>query len=71
MEQFSSKKDAFDWMEEAVSDPCVDNHRFAFVDDAEATEKFNEQCEDGCCGSFNEKILVNGKEALIGCNYGH
>ena len=50
---------------------CIDNYRFAYVDDETAMFLYHEAQADGCCGGFDEKVLVNGKEAMIGCNYGH
>lgn len=68
---FDTEADAFAWMDKQVDDPCVDNHRFAFLADHPAVENFWEKSNEGCCGSFNKSIIVAGKHALIGCNYGH
>jgi len=68
---FASRDAAFDWVERAVDDPCVDNYRFAFEDDAEAVAKYQTAKHRGCCGSFDRTVLVAGKQARIGCNYGH
>lgn len=68
---FDSEQAAFEWLLELINDPCVDNHRFAFSDDAEAVAKYNEQADSGCCGSTDYTIMVNGRMAEIGCNYGH
>jgi hypothetical protein len=69
--KFPSKEEAINWMYEAVDDPCVDNTRFAFLDDAAALYVYDEQERGGCCGSFDQEILVAGKLATVGCNYGH
>ena len=71
LESFETEAAAADWMYEAVDDPCVDNYRFAYEDDAEAVAKFDEARDDGCCGSFNCHVIVGGRKAIIGCNYGH
>jgi hypothetical protein len=68
---FTSEQEAADWMEYEVNDPCVDNYRFAYMDDDEAVYKYEEQEEQGCCGSFNTVVCINGRDAYIGCNYGH
>lgn len=68
---FDTKEEAFDWMEESVSDLYMDNERFAYVEDPIAMAQYDKQQDDGCCGSFDAVIMVDGKEAMIGCNYGH
>lgn len=68
---FASQQDAGEWMYDQVDDPCVDNYRFAFLDDAEAVTKYEEQRGDGCCGFFDQHVTINGRLAKIGCNYGH
>ncbi len=68
---FSTKEDAFDWMENELDHDCVDNHRFAYDDDQEDVAKYEQQRESGCCGFFDAAIMVDGRSATIGCNYGH
>lgn len=68
---FNSYEAALKRMLEEVDDPCVDNIRFAWLDDTEACQKYAEAKQDGCCGSFDREISINGREANIGCNYGH
>jgi len=68
---FSSKEDAVCWMDEQVDDPYMDNFRFSFNDDQKGVEKYEMQRQDGCCGSFDTVVMVDGREATIGCNYGH
>ena len=68
---FASKEDAIEWMDAKVDDPCTDNYRFAFVDDAAAMEEYDDQVQSGCCGFFDEDVIVDGKKATIGCNFGH
>ena len=68
---FASKEDAIEWMDERVDDPCTDNYRFAFVDDAAKMAEYEDQVRSGCCGSFDEQIMVAGRKATIGCNFGH
>lgn len=68
---FATVEEAMEWMYEQVDDPCVDNDRFAFEDDAVACQAYAHQVLRGCCGFFDEVVLVGGKAANIGCNYGH
>ena len=68
---FASAQEAYDWMEEQVADSCVDNYRFAYEDDAEATRLYYDLKSAGCCGFFDADIIVDGRNAIIGCNYGH
>ena len=68
---FATQAEATQWMFDTVDDPCVDNFRFVFEGDEAAVEAYWEQSDEGCCGSFDKKIFVEGKPAIIGCNYGH
>ena len=68
---FASKEDAIEWMYKKVDDPCTDNYRFAFGDDAKAMAEYDDQVRSGCCGFFDEEIMVGGRKANIGCNFGH
>lgn len=68
---FSNQEDAMDWMEEQVDDHCIDNHRFTFNDDQTGVEIYEVLRGAGCCGSFDTNIIIDGREATIGCNYGH
>lgn len=69
---FANVTEANDWMAEAIADEeCVDGYRFAFDDDAEAVSKYEAIHSNGCCGFFDADIVVDGRTARIGCNYGH
>lgn len=68
---FDDFPSAQEWMEDQVDDPFQDNDRFAFSDDQEAVEKYEMVRCSGCCGSFDAVIIIDGREATIGCNYGH
>lgn len=68
---FGTQEEAFEWLEHQVDDPCVDNYRFAFEDDSAAQDRYNTAVNEGCCGFFDRTILVAGKSARIGCNFGH
>jgi hypothetical protein len=71
IQSFADEQSAFDWMEQQIDDPCVDNERFAFMDDKSAMDLYETFRSNGCCGFFDEEIEVNGRRAMIGCNYGH
>lgn len=38
--KFANKEEAWDWLDEAVDDPCVDNYRFYFDGDTKAAEQY-------------------------------
>jgi len=71
MNTFNTKEAAIAWVVDHVDDACVDNERFAFVDDEQAMIDYDAKKEDGCCGSFDGPVRVGGKLAVVGCNYGH
>lgn len=68
---FSNQEEAFSWMHIQVDDDFIDNNRLAYLDDAEGMAMFEKQELDGCCGSFSAEVVIDGRSALIGCNYGH
>lgn len=69
---FDTQQQAAQWMYSHLEDEhCVDNFRFAFKDDEKAVLKYNEAESEGCCGFFDQEVLVGGRLAIIGCNYGH
>jgi hypothetical protein len=71
---FTSEQEAEAWMDKDLEDSdehCIDNYRFAFLDDAKAMADYQDKKDNGCCGYFDEEVVVNGRKAIIGCNYGH
>lgn len=68
---FETLADAQEAMIASVRDDCVDNIRFAYVDDKRAMERYNRQQDRGCCGSCDWIVWIAGREAKLGCNYGH
>jgi hypothetical protein len=71
---FATEDEAYEWMAEGFErddERCVDNHRFAYKDDDEGMAKYREAEEQGCCGFYDCDIIVGGRPATIGCNYGH
>lgn len=71
MESFNSREEATKWMLKSVRDLCVDNYRFADENNPQEVAKYNDRQERGCCGSFDEVVLINNVRTMIGCNYGH
>jgi len=71
MKSFANVTDAFAWMEQEVDDPFIDNRRSASLSDPEAMRQYGEARLNGCCGSFDRLVLVQGDWTLIGCNFGH
>ena len=69
--EFPTIEDAFTWLNEYVDDPCIDNHRFAYLDDPDDKDAYDEVASMGCCGSVDTIVYINSREAVIGCNYGH
>lgn len=57
-------------MDEA-DDPCVDNGRLAYLDDPISMKEYEKKKAEGCCGFIDEEIVIGGRNAIIGCNYGH
>lgn len=73
IQTFETEKDAATWMyDEAIAgEECVDNYRFSFKYDTNTMTAYLEAQNDGCCGFFDADIIVAGREATIGCNFGH
>lgn len=73
MEKFNSEKEASEWMfnEAVVDEDCVDNYRFAYEDDSASVTVYEQIMSEGCCGFFDKLIMVAGRLATIGCNFGH
>lgn len=68
---FATEAEAFEWLFGMVDDPCIDNERFAYLDDDAALAKYDEAILHGCCGQDDYEVVVNGRPATIGCNSGH
>jgi hypothetical protein len=47
----------------------ADSFRMCFIDDAYQKVEYNKAST--CCGTFEARMMVDGREVLIGCNYGH
>ena len=71
MQQFTTVQEADAWMYEQVDDHCVDNYRFAWADDAKMVAAYEAGRRDGCCGFADYTVIIAGRQAMIGCNFGH
>lgn len=69
--EFETEAEALQWMRDSIDDPCIDNERLAYTDDPKSVETYNKLAGEGCCGYFDETVIIKGREALVGCNYGH
>ncbi len=69
--KFASQGEAMEWLLAEVDDPCTDNFRFAWCDDELGLRLYDAAIESGCCGSADYRVEIGGREAMIGCNYGH
>lgn len=50
---------------------CDDNYRFYEIGDVEQEHVYLRKKYNGCCGSYDAQHTINGKEYMIGFNYGH
>jgi hypothetical protein len=48
-----------------------DNYRSAFVDDPVQYAEYEAIERRGCCGAFDMSVMIDGREFIMGCNYGH
>lgn len=71
LREFDNHEEAFHWLHKVVDDGCIDNDRFYFYGDKLAEAYFEECAEHGCCGSMEKDVIIAGRAARIGCNYGH
>lgn len=68
---FDTEAEAWAWLEGAIDDHCVDNHRLAWVGDEASEAAYEAAQAQGCCGSADYLVTIAGRQARIGCNYGH
>ena len=56
-----------------LDESCVDNERVALAQDEAEMAAYQEQVENGCCGSLDRMVIdpVTGLKFYVGCNYGH
>lgn len=67
-------EEVYQWFDEKTQNDDydnLDNERAALETDAVAVAEYEARRADGCCGSVDEIIQVNGHNWLVGFNYGH
>lgn len=70
----SNKEKALEILEKHIENfslDYADNFRVANMNSQEEMDAFEEQSMNGCCGSYETEIEINGETWMIGCNYGH
>ena len=71
-QSFDTYAEFEEWIaEQMADDEFADNYRFAYVDDVEACMRYEDARNNGCCGYFDRAIIIAGKHAMVGYNYGH
>ena len=68
---FGAREEAIEYVKLIANDDCIDNLRFAFSDDDDAMDDYYSARDLGCCGFVDIDIVVGGRMAIVGCNYGH
>jgi hypothetical protein len=48
-----------------------DNYRSGFMDDPAQRADWEQRQRQGCCGSFDMSVMIDEREFVMGCNYGH
>jgi hypothetical protein len=69
--EFATEQEAIDWLEAEVDDTCIDNWRIGYLDDPASMAAYHDAVRHGCCGSADEDVVIGGRKAMVGCNYGH
>lgn len=49
----------------------ADNFRVARSEDSWEKAAFEYVRSHGCCGSYEEEVVIRGVKFIIGCNFGH
>ncbi len=70
---FASEQEAREILESLLFEDHdnADNYRFAYEDDPAGNALYQKIFREGCCGSCDFDIVVDGRPAMIGWNYGH
>ena len=75
MRKYDTEQEALDdidvIIEEEYCDFCVDNKRIGYIDDVESMIDYETIRRNGCCGFFDEDVIIDDRVAKFGCNYGH
>jgi hypothetical protein len=70
--EFRTKEAAEKWFYESVEEAdldYVDSDRFAYLDDPAEMADFERAVT--CCGNFETVVMIDGRKAIFGVNYGH
>lgn len=70
IQDFPSKEEAFQHIHE-IDLEYADNFRFGWRDHTGSMAEYENKRDRGCCGSIDVEVTINGRLAMIGCNYGH
>lgn len=49
----------------------ADNFRVCKVGDPEGEQAYMDKQQNGCCGSFDREVTIDGEAWMVGCNHGH
>jgi hypothetical protein len=69
--RFATEAEAEEWLYNEVDDGCIDNFRLAYEDDPSGSAAYEKAYANGCCGEADYDVVIGGRRARIGCNYGH
>ena len=69
---FDNEKEARAWFDDVMLNlEYADNFRFAYMDDPAEMAEFERRAHEGCCGIEELEVMIGGRRAIFGCNYGH
>ena len=55
--EFPDEQAALDYIGEKCEDECIDNYRFAYLDDSSGLAEYAKAEANGCCGFVNHRQL--------------
>ena len=70
LHEFPDEQSAFDWLYDEVDDPYTDNYRVGYRDDPASMAEYERLESQGCCGSASAEVVIAGRPAVVGLNYG-
>ena len=74
LREFPSIEAAQEFMADSLAkmgEVCADNWRFAWNDDNTEMTAYAAVSNAGTAEPFDEKVVIEGREAWVGCNYGY
>ena len=48
-----------------------DNKRHGWMDNPKSMEEYYKKKMKGCCGFLDVEVTIQGRQCMVGCNYGH